>query len=337
MKDPILLDVRGLRTVFDTRAGRVCAVDGVDVIVQRGECLGIVGESGSGKSVTFASVMGLVRPPGRVEAGEIIFDGVNLRQLPPRQMQALRGRDIAMTMQDALTALNPTLTIGEQLAEMLAAHADDLPRSRSDRRRVIRARSVDMLTLVGIPSAGDRLGQYPHEFSGGMRQRIMIAIALASKPRLLIADEPTTALDVTIQAQVLELISNLRAEFGMSVVLITHDLGVVAEHCDRVMVMYAGQVVEEGPTERVISDPRHPYTRGLLASVLRPGLRGQPIRPIRGQVPELIDLLPQCRFMDRCPEADEDCRHLIDMRPVGPGRRARCIRTALPTTEKAKA
>lgn len=337
MTESILLDVRGLRTVFDTRAGQVCAVDGVDVIVQRGECLGIVGESGSGKSVTFASVMGLVRPPGRIEAGEIIFDGINLRQLSARQMQALRGRDIAMTMQDALTALNPTLTVGEQLAEMLAAHADDLPRSRAERRRFIRARSVEMLTLVGIPSAGERLSQYPHEFSGGMRQRIMIAIALASKPRLLIADEPTTALDVTIQAQVLELISNLRAEFGMSVVLITHDLGVVAEHCDRVMVMYAGQVVEEGPTERVISDPRHPYTRGLLASVLRPGLRGQPIRPIMGQVPELIDLPQQCRFLDRCPEAGEDCRRLIDMRPAGPGRRTRCIRTALPTTEKAKA
>ncbi|MBR3370845.1 MAG: ABC transporter ATP-binding protein [Rhodobacteraceae bacterium] len=337
MSDPILLEVRGLRTVFDTRAGQVCAVDGVDVTVQRGECLGIVGESGSGKSVTFASVMGLVRPPGRIEAGEIIFEGTDLRKLPPRQMQALRGRDIAMTMQDALTALNPALTIGLQLAEMLDAHADDLPRRGAARRQAIRERSVHMLDLVGIPSAGDRLGQYPHEFSGGMRQRIMIAIALASKPRLLIADEPTTALDVTIQAQVLELISNLRTELGMSVVLITHDLGVVAEHCDRVMVMYAGQVVEEGPTDSVIRAPGHPYTRGLLASIPRAALRGQPIRPIQGQVPDLIDLPPQCRFLDRCPHADKDCRHLIDMHPAGPGRRARCIRTELFQTERAKA
>ncbi len=335
MSDDILLEVRGLRTVFDTRAGQVCAVDGVDVTVNRGECLGIVGESGSGKSVTFASVMGLVRSPGRIEAGEIVFDGTDLRKLSPRKMQALRGRDIAMTMQDALTALNPALTVGEQLAEMLEAHDDDLPRRRGARRAAIQARSVEMLTLVGIPSAGDRLRQYPHEFSGGMRQRIMIAIALASKPRLLIADEPTTALDVTIQAQVLELISKLRAELGMSVVLITHDLGVVAEHCDRVMVMYAGQVVEEGPTAQVIRDPRHPYTRGLLASIPRPALRGQPIRPIDGQVPDLVDLPPQCRFLDRCPEAGEACRHLIDMHPAGPARRARCIRIAVPETEKA--
>lgn len=334
MSDDILLEVRGLRTVFDTRSGQVCAVDGVDVTVTRGECLGIVGESGSGKSVTFASVMGLVRSPGRVEAGDIIFDGTDLRKLSPKAMQALRGRDIAMTMQDALTALNPALTVGEQLAEMLEAHAEDLPSGRMARRGAIRARSVEMLTLVGIPSAGDRLRQYPHEFSGGMRQRIMIAIALASKPRLLIADEPTTALDVTIQAQVLELISKLRAELGMSVVLITHDLGVVAEHCDRVMVMYAGQVVEEGPTAEVIRDPRHPYTRGLLASIPRPALRGQPIRPIEGQVPDLVNLPPQCRFLDRCPEAREDCRHLIHMHDAGPGRRARCIRIAQHLTER---
>ncbi|MCH8466553.1 MAG: ABC transporter ATP-binding protein [Roseinatronobacter sp.] len=334
MSADILLEVRGLRTVFDTRAGQVCAVDGVDVTVNRGECLGIVGESGSGKSVTFASVMGLVRVPGRIEAGEIVFDGIDLRKLSAKKMQAMRGRDIAMTMQDALTALNPALTVGEQLAEMLAAHADDLPPGRMARRAAIRARAIEMLTRVGIPSAGERLGQYPHEFSGGMRQRIMIALALAAKPRLLIADEPTTALDVTIQAQVLELISALRAEFGMSVVLITHDLGVVAQHCDRVMVMYAGQVVEEGPTAQVIRQPRHPYTQGLLASIPRPARRGQPIRPIQGQVPELVNLPPQCRFLERCPLADDACRHPIDMRPAGPERRARCIRITTPDIEK---
>src|SRR5690606_26287533 len=256
-----LLSVRGLRTVFDTRAGRVFAVDGVDVEVRRGECLGVVGESGSGKSVTFSSVMGLVRSPGHIEDGEIVFDGRDLRALTPRQMRAVRGKDIAMTMQDALTALNPALTVGEQLAEVLEAHDDTLPKGRDTRARAIRTRSVEMLGLVGIPSAEARLRQYPHEFSGGMRQRIMIAIALACRPKLLIADEPTTALDVTIQAQVLELITDIRAKLGMSVVLITHDLGVVAEHCDRVMVMYAGQVVEEGPTAEVIGSPSHPYTQ----------------------------------------------------------------------------
>jgi oligopeptide/dipeptide ABC transporter ATP-binding protein len=211
---------------------------------------------------------------------------------------------------------------------MLEAHDIDLPRRGAARRAAIAARAVEMLGLVGIPSPRDRLTQYPHEFSGGMRQRIMIAIALASRPRLLIADEPTTALDVTIQAQVLELITDIRARLGMSVVLITHDLGVVAEHCDRVMVMYAGQVVEEGPTAEVIHTPKHPYTRGLLASIPRMALRGQPIRPIEGQVPELIGLPPQCRFHDRCPEAGPDCLRPIDMHDAGPGRRARCIRLA---------
>lgn len=324
----LLLQVRDLRTVFDTRAGRVRAVDGVDVDVRYGECLGVVGESGSGKSVTFASVMGLIRKPGLIEAGEIIFEGRDLRKLSPRAMRAVRGDAIAMTMQDALTALNPALNVGLQIGEMLEAHDDDLPRAGPARRRAIRDKSIEMLGLVGIPSPGDRLKQYPHEFSGGMRQRIMIAIALASKPRLLIADEPTTALDVTIQAQVLELISDIRAKLGMSVVLITHDLGVVAEHCDRVMVMYAGQVVEEGPTADVIRNPQHPYTRGLLASIPRLALRGQPITPIQGQVPELIGLPPQCRFYSRCPQAGPDCLRPIDMVAAGLGRRARCIRIA---------
>jgi len=323
-----LLEVDGLRTVFDTRAGTVCAVDGVDVSVRRGECLGVVGESGSGKSVTFASVMGLIRPPGRIEAGRILFEGRDLRALSPRQMRAIRGRDIAMTMQDALTALNPALTVGEQMAEMMEAHDESLPAARTARRRAIAARSADMLGLVGIPSPGERLRQYPHEFSGGMRQRIMIAIALASRPKLLIADEPTTALDVTIQAQVLELISDIRAELGMSVVLITHDLGVVAEHCDRVMVMYAGQVVETGPTEALIGAPRHPYTKGLLASIPRPALRGQRIRPIEGQVPELIDLPPQCRFYSRCPERGPDCLRPVGMHLAEPGHEARCVLVA---------
>ena len=327
-----LLEVTGLRTVFETRAGDVWAVDGVDVTVNRGECLGIVGESGSGKSVTFASVMGLVRSPGRVAEGKIVFDGTDLRRLTADQMRAIRGRDIAMTMQDALTALNPALTVGEQIGEVLEAHDKTLPARGPSRKKAIRDKSVEMLGLVGIPSAAERLRQYPHEFSGGMRQRIMIAIALACRPKLLIADEPTTALDVTIQAQVLELITDIRQRLGMSVVLITHDLGVVAEHCDRVMVMYAGQVVEQGPTAQVIRDPKHPYTRGLLRSIPRISMRGQPIQPIEGQVPDLIGLSGQCRFMSRCPLAIEACRNPIAMQPIGTDRKVRCIRAgeALP-------
>jgi peptide/nickel transport system ATP-binding protein/oligopeptide transport system ATP-binding protein len=322
----VLLEVTSLRTEFATRAGLVRAVDGVSLQVRRGECLGVVGESGSGKSVTFTSVMGLVRSPGKVAAGTIFFDGRDLCQLSSEEMRAIRGRDIAMTMQDALTALNPALTVGEQMAEVMVAHDETLPAGRAARRTAIRERSVEMLGLVGIPSPETRLRQYPHEFSGGMRQRIMIAIALTCRPKLLIADEPTTALDVTIQAQVLELITDIRARLGMAVVLITHDLGVVAEHCDRVMVMYAGQVVEEGPTAAVIERPRHPYTRGLLASIPRPALRGQRIEPIMGQVPDLVGLPPQCRFHSRCPMARPECLVAVPMLPAGPGRQARCLR-----------
>jgi oligopeptide/dipeptide ABC transporter ATP-binding protein len=321
-----LLSVKGLRTVFETRAGIVRAVDGVDIEVERGECLGVVGESGSGKSVTFSSVMGLVKSPGRIDGGELLFDGRDLRSLSPQELRNLRGKDIAMTMQDALTALNPALTVGEQIAEVLEIHDASLPASRRERRRAIRERSVEILNLVGIPAAETRLGQYPHEFSGGMRQRIMIAIALSCSPKLLIADEPTTALDVTIQAQVLELITELRAKLNMSVVLITHDLGVVAEHCDRVIVMYAGQVVEEGPTREVIEKPQHPYTKGLLASIPRMSLRGQPIRPIEGQVPDLINMPAECRFYSRCGVRKAVCKSLISMRRVGVGHRARCVR-----------
>ena len=322
----VLLEVTNLRTEFAARAGLVRAVDGVSLQISRGECLGVVGESGSGKSVTFSSIMGLVRPPGRVTQGTIFFDGRDLRGMSSEEMRAVRGRDIAMTMQDALTALNPALTVGEQLAEVLIAHDETLPNGRAARRDAIKDRCVEMLGLVGIPSPDSRLRQYPHEFSGGMRQRIMIAIALACRPKLLIADEPTTALDVTIQAQVLELISDIRAQMGMAVALITHDLGVVAEHCDRVMVMYAGQVVEEGPTDEVIGHPRHPYTRGLLASIPRPAMRGQPLTPIKGQVPNLMGLAPQCRFHSRCPLAQPNCLVEVPMLPAGPGRRARCLR-----------
>jgi oligopeptide/dipeptide ABC transporter ATP-binding protein len=319
-----LLAVRDLRTCFKTRSGVVAAVDGVSLEVAPGECLGVVGESGSGKSVTFASVMGLVRQPGWLDRGSIRFNGRELVGLAEPEYRALRGRDLAMTMQDALTALNPALTVGEQIEEVLLLHDQQLPRGRA-RRAAAREKAVEMMRLVGIPAAETRLADYPHQFSGGMRQRIMIAIALACRPRLLIADEPTTALDVTIQAQVLELIADMRAQLGMSVVLITHDLGVVAEYCERVAVMYAGQVVEQGPTRAVIDDPRHPYTRGLLASIPRLSALDQRIKPIEGQVPALTDLPPQCRFYSRCELRHEACRRPVEMRAVGGQRLVRCV------------
>ncbi len=322
MSAPILT-VTDLRTQFPTHHGLVTAVDGVTLDVRQGECLGVVGESGSGKSVTFASVMGLVRKPGRIAGGSVIFDGRELVGLDERAMRRVRGKDIAMTLQDALTSLNPALTVEEQIVEVLAAH-DQTFRGRH-RRSAARKRAVEMLGLVGIPSPESRLKEYPHQFSGGMRQRIMIAIALACGPRLLIADEPTTALDVTIQAQVLELIADVREKLGMSVVLITHDLGVVAGFCDRVVVMYAGQVVESGPTADVIGRPRHPYTQGLLRSIPRLADLDRPIRPIPGQVPELVDMPPQCRFYSRCSLRHEACLRPIAMTVVGKGHQARCI------------
>jgi oligopeptide/dipeptide ABC transporter ATP-binding protein len=251
------------------------------------------------------------------------FSGTELIGLEPAAMRRLRGRDIAMTLQDALTSLNPALTVEEQITEVLAAHHAEFRGRR--RRRAARERALEMLQLVGIPSPEQRLADYPHQFSGGMRQRIMIAIALACRPKLLIADEPTTALDVTIQAQVLELIADVRAKLGMSVVLITHDLGVVAEYTDRVAVMYAGQVVETGPTAEVIGNPRHPYTAGLLRSIPHISQPDVRIAPIDGQVPELIDLPPGCRFFARCTERRDACRGAIPMHAASPGHAARCV------------
>jgi len=324
VKDAIL-EIRDLKTCFRTRGGVVTAVDGVSLEVAPGECLGVVGESGSGKSVTFASVMGLIKVPGNIEGGSIRFQGRELVGLDAAAYRRLRGKDIAMTMQDALTALNPAYTVGDQITEVLLAHDDSLSGGSRARARQAREKALEMMRLVGIPSPERRLTDYPHQFSGGMRQRIMIAIALACRPKLLIADEPTTALDVTIQAQVLELIADIRRKLGMSVVLITHDLGVVAEYCDRVVVMYAGQVVESGPTRAVIETPQHPYTRGLLGSIPRLSDLGERIRPIEGMVPELIDLPPQCRFRDRCRRAAPECSAAIPMREVAGGRQVRCL------------
>jgi oligopeptide/dipeptide ABC transporter ATP-binding protein len=315
-----LLSVRGLRTVFPTRRGPLAACDGVDLDIDPGEALGVVGESGSGKSVTFLSVLGLVRPPGRIESGEIHFDGTELTRLPPAALRRLRGRAMALAMQDALSALNPAFTIGTQIVETILTHG--LARSEAEAR----AQAIALLRRVGIPSPERRLDDYPHQFSGGMRQRAMIAIALAGQPRLLVADEPTTALDVTIRAQVLDLIDELREETGLAVAMITHDLGVVAERCARVMVMYAGQVVETGPTAEVIAAPRHPYTRGLMASL--PSLEDpdRPLHAIPGQVPDLARVDAGCRFRNRCPLALEACAQPVALRAVAPGRWSRCLR-----------
>jgi peptide/nickel transport system ATP-binding protein/oligopeptide transport system ATP-binding protein len=321
-----LLSISGLRTEFPTEDGVVVAVDGVDLDVHEGECLGVVGESGSGKSVTFLSVLGLVRPPGRVVAGRVLFDGGDLRAMGPAGLRALRGGAIALTFQDAQTALNPSMRVGDQIGEMIEAHLDDLPRGGRARRRAVRERAIEAMRLVDIPAAEKRLDEYPHQFSGGMRQRIMIAIALACRPRLLIADEPTSALDVTVQAQVLELIDGMRRRLGMSVVLITHDLGVVAEHCDRVAVMYAGQIVELGRTEDVIAAPRHPYTAGLLDSApwLDDGARE--LKPMPGFVPAMIDPPPGCRFAPRCERRIAACASPIAFETVGGARSLRCLR-----------
>lgn len=317
--EPLLL-VEGLTVEFPTRAGLVRAVDDVSLRVGAGECLGVVGESGSGKSVTFMSVMGLVRPPGTVRARRLHFNSVDVLALDEAGRRSLRGREIAITMQDALTALNPAFTVATQITEVLIAHR------RAESMVEARAKAQEMMRLVGIPAAASRLDDYPHQFSGGMRQRIMIATALACRPRLLIADEPTTALDVTIQAQVLDLIGDLRRELGMSVVLITHDLGVVAEHADRVMVMYGGQVVEEGPTAAVIDQPAHPYARGLIECMPNLETLDRPVRPIPGQVPSPIARPAHCRFLDRCDRAAPECRAQIPLVPFGPDRAVRCIR-----------
>jgi len=293
-----ILEVRDLVTAFDTDTGRLTAVDGISFSVPRGKTLGIVGESGCGKSVTAFSITRLLpQPHGKILAGNIQFEGRELTTLPLKGMQALRGNDISMIFQEPMTALNPVQTIGRQLAEAILLH-EQCP------RREVLARSVEMLQKVRIPAPDVRLGEYPHQLSGGMRQRIMIAMALIHKPKLLIADEPTTALDVTVQAQILELIADLQKEMGMSVILITHDLGVIAEVCDEVAVMYAGRIVERTDVRELFANPRHAYTRGLLDSI--PRLDSKPktlLKAIPGSVPSIDTLLPGCRFASRSTRA----------------------------------
>jgi oligopeptide/dipeptide ABC transporter ATP-binding protein len=296
-----LLEVRSLRTVFDTEAGTAPAVDGIDFAVNEGETVGIVGESGCGKSVTALSILRLVpSPPGRIAGGAILLDGEDLLGLDDESMRRVRGNDVAMIFQEPMTSLNPVFTVGSQIAEPLRLH-------RGMSKRQALAEAVKMLGRVEIPDPERRVHDYPHQLSGGMRQRVMIAMALSCNPRLLIADEPTTALDVTIQAQILDLLDALKRDTGMAVLLITHDLGVIAEHADRVLVMYAGRIVEHGRVSDVLARPIHPYTRGLLAS--QPGFAepGAPLSTIRGMVPALRRLPAGCRFHDRCDFAEPAC------------------------------
>jgi oligopeptide transport system ATP-binding protein len=315
-----LLEVKGLTTQFFTQDGVVKAVDGVSFHVDEGETLGIVGESGCGKSVSVLSVMRLIpQPPGKIVDGEVLFEGRDLLKVSDNEIRQVRGNKIAMIFQDPMTSLNPVLTIGRQIGEALELH---MGMSKDEAAK----RSAELLSLVGIPEAEDRLKDYPHQFSGGMRQRAMIAMGLACNPRLLIADEPTTALDVTIQAQIVELVKRLRDEIGMAIIWITHDLGVVAGLADRMMVMYAGHAVEEAPVKEVYGDPRHPYTLGLLGSLPRlDEIREDKLKSIEGLPPDLIDLPPGCPFEPRCVYALEKCREeRPELEPVGPRHRIAC-------------
>ncbi len=311
-----LLFVDDLRVHFHTDYGVVRAVDGVSWSVERGQTLGIVGESGSGKSVSALAVMGLVpAPPGRLESGRILFEGRNLLEVGDKELRGIRGKEISMIFQDPLSSLNPVFRVGHQIAEVVQAH-DKVG------RLVARRRAVDLLGEVGIPNPRQRAQEYPHQFSGGMRQRAMIAMALALDPVVLLADEPTTALDVTVQAQIMELLAALQQSRGTAIVLITHDLGLVAGHADRVVVMYAGKVAEVGTVDDVFYRPRHPYTLGLLSSLARlDRRRTDRLKPIRGQPPSLVRVPPGCPFHPRCPFATEVCRdQMPPLAPSDPGR-----------------
>ena len=319
-----LLEVRDLRTYFATEDGEFRAVDGIGFAIAAGRTLGIVGESGCGKSVTALSIMRLVpSPPGYIAGGAALFDGVDLLTLPVLQMRELRGNRIAMIFQEPMTSLNPAFKIGEQIAEGIRRH-------RRVGRREARERALQMLKRARIPAAERRIDEYPHQLSGGMRQRAMIAMALACDPQLLIADEPTTALDVTIQAQILDLLRGLRGETGMGIMLITHDLGVIAELADEVVVMYAGKIVEQAPVEALFHDPQHPYTIGLLGSV--PSIRGESSRlaAIDGMVPSPRAMPRGCRFHPRCPFAVEECRNEEPaLGEIAPGHLTACWRAPL--------
>ncbi|MER7869945.1 ABC transporter ATP-binding protein [Streptomyces cellulosae] len=297
----MLLEVRDLHVEFRTRDGVAKAVNGVTYGVDEGETLAVLGESGSGKSVTAQAVMGILdTPPGRITGGEVMFQGRDLLKLKEEERRRIRGAEMAMIFQDALSALNPVVTVGDQLAEMFTVH-------RGLSRKEARAKAVELMDRVRIPAARERVRQYPHQFSGGMRQRIMIAMAIALEPALIIADEPTTALDVTVQAQVMELLAELQREYRMGLILITHDLGVVADVADRIAVMYAGRIVESAPVHDIYKAPAHPYTRGLLDSIPRLDHKGRELYAIKGLPPNLTRIPPGCPFHPRCPLARDVC------------------------------
>ncbi|MBV9026332.1 MAG: ABC transporter ATP-binding protein [Streptomycetaceae bacterium] len=317
-----LLDVRDLHVEFRTREGVAKAVNGVSYSVDAGETLAVLGESGSGKSVTAQAIMGILdTPPGFVRHGEILFKGTDLLRMSAGERRKVRGAHMAMIFQDALSALNPVLSVGDQLGEMFVVH-------RGMSRKDAKIRAVELMDRVRIPAARERVGQYPHQFSGGMRQRIMIAMAIALEPELIIADEPTTALDVTVQAQVMELLAELRRELRMGLILITHDLGVVADAADKIAVMYAGRIVETAHVHEIYRRPAHPYTKGLLESIPRLDQKGRQLSAIKGLPPSLLRIPPGCAFHPRCPLAQQVCRTdeppLYELHEAGPGRRSAC-------------
>ncbi|EFL17397.1 ABC transporter ATP-binding protein [Streptomyces sp. C] len=316
----MLLEVRDLHVEFATRDGVAKAVNGVNYSVDEGETLAVLGESGSGKSVTAQAVMGILDvPPGRIAGGEILFKGRDLLKAKEEERRRIRGAEMAMIFQDALSSLNPVLSVGAQLGEMFEVH-------RGMSRKESRARAVELMDRVKIPAAKQRVGDYPHQFSGGMRQRIMIAMALALEPSLIIADEPTTALDVTVQAQVMDLLAELQRELNMGLILITHDLGVVADVADKIAVMYAGRIVEAAPVREIYASPAHPYTRGLLDSIPRLDQKGQELYAIKGLPPNLLAIPPGCAFNPRCPMARAVCRAEVPpLADVGPDRASACF------------
>jgi oligopeptide transport system ATP-binding protein len=328
----VLLEVKDLVTRFYTQEGTVHAVNGVSYTIDEGETVGVVGESGSGKSVQSLSIMGLIpRPPGKIESGTVMFRGRDLLKLSKEEMRMVRGAEIAMVFQDPMTSLNPVLTVGRQITEALKLHL-------GMNNQQARERAAELLNMVGIPMATRRLDDYPHQFSGGMRQRAMIAMAISCNPQLLIADEPTTALDVTIQAQIIELVKRLRDKIGMSMIWISHDLGVIAGLADTVIVMYAGFIVEKGPVGEVFNDTRHPYTLGLKKSLPRVDQRGERLVPIEGAPPDMRVKPTGCPFRDRCPYKIEICFHemppLAQVKEGHPGHLAAChvdVREAVPS------
>ncbi|WP_353944549.1 ABC transporter ATP-binding protein [Streptomyces sp. HUAS MG91] len=314
-----LLEVRDLNVEFRTRDGIAKAVNGVNYTVDEGETLAVLGESGSGKSVTAQAVMGILdMPPGKITGGEVLFRGQDLLKLKEEERRKIRGAEMAMIFQDALSSLNPVLSVGEQIGELFVVH-------KGMSRKDAKAKAVELMDRVRIPAAKERVGQYPHQFSGGMRQRIMIAMALALEPALIIADEPTTALDVTVQAQVMDLLAELQRELHMGLILITHDLGVVADVADKIAVMYAGRIVEQAPVHEIYRAPAHPYTKGLLESIPRLDQKGQELYAIKGLPPNLMNIPPGCAFNPRCPMAQDVCR--TDVPPladVSETRRSAC-------------